>query len=277
MARAITVLDFWVADGNGTTENHLIKYNSDRGITSVQLIGSGWPSDLIRIGTDIYGIDTAFKQLYTLNPDTGQTTYLGSPTVYGGLGALAYDAANDILYSVDWDPGSVGSDLITFDRTTGAATFEQTLIISPPFNHLRHVRGLAYNTADNLLYASSVTVGNIYSVDPVTGDVNYVTTPTNDLAGIYDELTFFNGDLYAPYSYFQSGSQWVQIRLIDLATGLTTDYGPPIQDVSAHSLIVNSVPSGPILIPVPATAWLGVALLGGLSAAGVVRKRRQAV
>ncbi len=250
------LIDFWMADGNAHQEDHLVKYNSNTGVSTVQLSGSGWPSDLVRVGAEVYGVDTALHQLYTLNPDTGVASHVGVPTVHEGLGALAYDATGDVLYGVDWDPTFAASDLISFDRQTGAATVLQSLGPS-----MRNVHGLAFRDADQLLYAVDVPTNALRTIDPSTGAVDFVATLTNDPFGFYDELTFFDGKLYGSYVYFL-GPQWGQVRRIDLGTGNTIDIGPPIANVSAHSLVINSVPE-PSTFGMLLGAWcLGAALIG---------------
>jgi hypothetical protein len=246
-------LDFWVADGNGATENHLVKYNSTTGITSVPLLDSqnqiyGWPSDLIRVGSTIYGIDTAHRSFYTLNGDSGLVTPIGTFAL-GSASGLAYDVSNDVMYVSSYSQ----SNLFTLNRTTGATD------LWLHHSALQSIRGIAFNNANGLLYAVSLA-GNILSIDPVSKSVQTAVTPVNDVPGsFYDELAFFNGELYAPY--VGANYSTAQVRKIDLTTGAVTDIGPLLTDVSAHTVVINSVAAIPEPSMVPALAVLAIVVV----------------
>ncbi|MAE62255.1 MAG: hypothetical protein CMJ49_12980 [Planctomycetaceae bacterium] len=268
-AQGVTI-DFWLADGNNSAdgtflgEDRLVRYNSQTGIAlSTDTIRAihlptphwyGWPSDLIRIAPPedpnnpvVIGVDTFWQQIYTLDdPNTGHITPIPDATgnrfgSYAGLGSLAYDSDGDILYSMDGAYGLGVDRLITFNRTTGAK--------STAFNvGFTDVRGMAFNEADDLLYVYDKDLGQIHTLDPNSQATQLVTTPVHDVAGgFYGELTFFGGDLFAPFRYEDAlGADVVQVREIDLLTGAIVNIGEPIFDVSAHSLLMNSYNPGDV-------------------------------
>jgi hypothetical protein len=81
---------FWLADGDGANENFVIRYDEDLGQSTLLLSDGvnivGWPSDILRIDGTLYGIDTFFQQIYTIdNEVTGDVTFLGSPFAAGHI------------------------------------------------------------------------------------------------------------------------------------------------------------------------------------------------
>lgn len=71
----------------------------------------------------------------------------------------------------------------------------------------------------------------------------------------------------------------IQLTLVsDLAPG-----GPFLESLSRNTIVgkidelgTHAVSTGPALVPLPAAAWAGMSMLGGLGALGVLRRRRQA-
>jgi hypothetical protein len=96
----------------------LVNYDSVTGVTlsprSLQTTGGtiyGWPSDLVRINGVVYGIDTFWRQLYTLDPVTAYVTpIIPSPNNNPNLmSSLAYDATHDVLYVSDYDTSATAN------------------------------------------------------------------------------------------------------------------------------------------------------------------------
>lgn len=239
----LSPLEFWVADGNGATEDMLIKYNEWTGITAVGPITSnenpprvfGFPSDLQRVGSLIYGIETYHRQFYVLNPDTGLATVLGPKTVQTELMSLAYDPASDRMYAID-----VASDkLVWINRYTGATA--NVGLIGAVFGN---TRALAFDRISGLLYAAdynkTTKLTTLYTIHPANVRINVVMVlPTNAMMA-YDELDFYRDELYGVLSIGPGLS--CQVQHIDLETGVVTNVGPIIPNVSAHSLVMQSMP-----------------------------------
>src|SRR5690349_14558005 len=59
-----SILDWWTADGNNATENRIVMYSDLTGVTSSPPLISttgivfGWPSDLIWLNGQLYGIES---------------------------------------------------------------------------------------------------------------------------------------------------------------------------------------------------------------------------
>jgi hypothetical protein len=237
----LTALEFWVADGDNLTENMLLKYHSTSGITAVGPLQSssgqtyGWPSDIEQVAGTYYGIDTFHRRIYTLDPATGLCTPVGGQTGWTTLFGLAYDFDTDTLYGVDRNT----RDLIVFDRSTGAGT----AILKLPVQHA-DVRGIAYRKSDRKLYYCDDFTESIHRVDPVTGTVEFVLALNDGPNAKVDELDFFHGRLFVSYRAFEPGtSLWsMQLVQVDVDAGEVESFGPVVDDCSAHSLIVLSLP-----------------------------------
>lgn len=78
--------------------------------------------------------------------------------------------------------------------------------------------GLDFNPVNNLLYVSSVSTGNIYTVNTATAATTLVTTVSSPHPGVTQNLAFSpSGVLY--------GSESVQLYTINLGTGAATATG----------------------------------------------------
>lgn len=237
-------VDFWTADGNHATENHINTYSDALGHGSIGPLTDGgldiygWPSDLIRINGTVYGVETGLKYLYTLDETTGVCTPIGGPFSYDWVTCMAYDEGNDILYAVD----GVTKQLFTFNRTTGATTPIGGALTQ--WGQYWYIKGLAFDDVSGMLYAFDDQTETIFTIDPATGVVGntVMNAPTGD--DLYDEITFYKGDLYGSFVYDdpQSGLLNGQVRRFELSTGEVVDVGPVVPDVSPHSLLIHSMP-----------------------------------
>lgn len=234
-------LSFFVADGDGTTEDHLLRWQSGSGLTATgplkNLSGNtyGWPSDLERINNTIYGIETFAKKLYTLDPTTGLCTDVGSATSYTRLFGLAYDKSTDKLYAVDQKTRK----LLLFNRSTGAATVVKTLPSS-----FTDIRGLAFRPSDGKVYFCDDATETLQRIDLVSLVVEHVLDLNDGPDAKVDEIDFVAGKLFCSYRMYDSTTDiWsMQLALIDLDDEVAIPYGPVIDDCSAHSLLINSIP-----------------------------------
>lgn len=247
------ILDFWTADGNGAVEDHVVTYDEVNGLGAIGPLHNtsgntyGWPSDLISVGGTVYGVDTYWERIYTLDPATGivtaLTASLGSGSWDTRLGSLAYDPASDRIYSVDWRPVSgTLNKLFAVDRGTGATIPPGggPLLTNLPF---KDVRGLAWDETSSLLYVYDDDKAEIHTLDPSDGSTAFVVAP--DLGtgtdAFFDELQFFDGELYGMLSWWDQGTKIGQVQRIDLGTGDTTPIGPEISNTDGHSLLIYSV------------------------------------
>jgi hypothetical protein len=236
-----TPMNFWIADGDHASENRIVKFDDVAGISIVGPLKTaggtiyGWPADFERIGLFDYGIDAFFGQLYTYDPSTAIVSPIGGGTSYSRLFGLAYDSAADILYSVDQATRKV----LKFNRTTGNATTVGTL----PSAH-SDVHGLAFRTANGLLYYCDDATEGLYTFDPATKVSNLVLALNDGPSALFDELHFFHDRLFASFRTWNgSTGLWsMELAEIDLSQLFVDLTGRRIDDCSAHSLMVNSVP-----------------------------------
>lgn len=243
MVNGSSPLDWWTADGNGATENDLIEYSSASGVTAVGPLRTsggtiyGFPGDLVRVGADVYGIDVSLRRLYVVDPATGIVTPAAAAwsASYTAVECLAYDAAGNRLFAVDRPSGQ----LLLLDRSTGAAT----PVGSHTLSAWTSVRSLAWRDADGQLYAVDQASDRLLRIDPATGAPTAIASLASEPDADVEELHFFGDKLYAvddgSTAGFLTSAQLQRIRLTD---GVATNIGPEIPDVSAHALLVNSVP-----------------------------------
>ena len=129
--------------------------------------------------TDIlYGIDVDTDELYTIDVVTGLATSVGMAgftdvNEFGGVGGMAYDPLNDVMYATDAGPfGSSG--LFTVSLGTG----EITLVGEFNNNLVAQMTGLAFDPTLGLYGAdnghSSGVPDRLFRIDASTGHATHV-------------------------------------------------------------------------------------------------------
>jgi hypothetical protein len=232
-------LSFWTADGDHATEDMLIKYDSQSGISYVGPLRNpegkrfGWPSDFARIGNEIYGVDADRRRLYKLNGHTGICEPLGNRMPFSRVFGLAYDEVHHKLYAVD----QASHKLLALDRLTGRASE----ILSFPSSH-SDIRGLAYNALENKLYYSDESTESIYSCVPHQGIPQLVLSLSDGPQMRIEELEFYDGRLFASYLMLRGSIWFMQVMEIDMKRRTKQAIGPLIKDLSGHCLLINSIP-----------------------------------
>ena len=236
-------LDFWVADGNGALENCLVHYR-DGEITSVGPLQRtngqylGWTGDLVRIGERVYGVDVGARCVYVVDLETGVCVPV-TPKIdekWKGLQSLAYDPRGDRLFSIDLN----SAQLVEIGRGTGKVSPIQ----APELRGLKGLRSLAFDEELELLFAADYDSDVLYVIDPQGGTLadTMKLPPTKNMR--LEELCFFEGELYAMQGLLKADGDinGGQLQRIDLHTGHVMNLGPVIPDVSAHALLIESVP-----------------------------------
>jgi hypothetical protein len=234
-------VDFWVADGDGANEDKLMKWNDVTGLTAVGPLKNaggqlyGWPSDLERVQGIVYGLETFHRRLYILDATTGLCTDAGPALSYTRLFGMSYDSTHNKLYAVDQKTRK----LLELDRSNALPTVVTTL----PAAH-SDIRGLAYRAADDKIYYCDNATETLQRIDPVTKVIEHVLDLNDGPDAIVDEIEFWEGELFCSYrSYDTNTDIWsAQLARIDLEEEIAIPYGPVIQDVSAHSFVLHSLP-----------------------------------
>jgi len=237
-------VDFWMADGDGANEDKLLKWNDVTGLTAVGPLKNaggqlyGWPSDLERVQGIVYGLETFHRRLYTLDDQTGLCTDAGPALNYTRLFGMSYDAAANKLYAVDQKTRK----LLEIDRSNALPLVVTTL----PAAH-SDIRGLAFCAADSKLYYCDNATETLQRIDPVTKVIEHVLDLNDGPNAIVDEIEFWEGELFCSYrSYDAQTNVWsAQLARIDLEEEIAIPYGPVINDVSAHSFVLRSLPEIP--------------------------------
>ena len=206
------------------------------------------------IGSTLYGLGDQ-NHLYTINPNTGSTTMIGTgfTPVLNGID-YGFNASNSQLY--------VSSDLgqnLTINPVTGAAT-------AAPNYTGAVIDSLAYNYASGQFYGISAVNHDLYVVNPVTGatsligpsGVNFVDRVGFDISGATDNA-YFSATVSGQTEFFTD----------NLTTGALTlvgDVGTPGEFSSGlDSIAVAEVPEPSI--------WAMLAI-GGTGLFVVIRYRR---
>ena len=232
-------LSFWTGDGDHATEDMLIKYDSQSGVSYLgplrnkEGIRFGWPSDFARVGKSIYGVDADRRRLYKLDGESGIVEPVGGRMRYQRVFGLAYDETHCKLYALD----NTSRKLLLLDSRTGGASEVFTL----PALHL-DIRGLAFNSGENKLYYSDESTKAIYSCDPNIGTPQIVMKLPNTPQAIIEELEFYEGRLFASYVTFQNSVWHMQIMEMDPKLNSLHPIGPVLKDLSGHCLLINSMP-----------------------------------
>jgi hypothetical protein len=104
----------------------------------------------------LYASDRSTGSIYSISPDSGEATLIGSPGSTSD--GLAFDSARGVLYGVIEDA------LVTIDTATGIATTVGPLGVSVPGSS-----GLTYDFDLDLLYLASRSLSDLYRVDRQTG------------------------------------------------------------------------------------------------------------
>jgi len=238
-----TPLEWWTADGNGATEDMVVKYLEGSGITAVGPMKTaggqiyGWPGDLVDVNGTIYGTVILLRTLFTLDPATAIATPVGSPypSQYSSVHSLAYDPLGGWIYGVD-----MGSkQLIRIDPATAAVT----KIGNGTLSGYPLVKSLAFDEVTGMLYANDQATDSLLRISPTTGAVTFVTTMFPYPDGQIEELQFVDGQLYASNGRTTSGALTSgELERIDLLTGNDTLLPPELQEVSPHCLLIRSLP-----------------------------------
>ncbi len=234
-------IHFWAGDGNQETENRMLIYHSDTGLDAfgpLVLEGNrtvifGWPSDVVRIDGVVYGIETGKKRFYRLDERTAECTPIGRTLPYEWLTCMAYDAQKRRLFAID---GKL-DQLMLIDVAKGT-----TRHVGPrlPYDE---VKGMAYLERSGRIFAYDQKTNELFTIDPSTAQTQPYLTLRLPPKAFFDELDEHDGELYGVLAWFDEDDvRMGQVQHIDLTTGARTDVGPAMVDVSAHSLMIESMP-----------------------------------
>jgi hypothetical protein len=237
-----TPLNWWTADGNQSTENCVLMFHEGLATQVSPILHSptgqifGWPSDLVPIGSAIYGIESFHRYLYTLDVASGLCAPIGAQNPWADVYSLAYDAAGDRLFGVDL----LKKQLLRFDRQTGAVA----KVGAGSLVGYSLIRGLAFRDSDGMLYAADESTNKILRVDPATGVPTVALQLPSDPYSRVEELAFAGDCLYASLGLQDASGTLIAGRLqrIDLASGEVTNIGPILDQCSPHALVIQSLP-----------------------------------
>ena len=127
--------------------------------------------------------------LYVIDPGTGATTSIGTGMGFQLVGGMSF-APNGTLYGIGRDPGTLTTDLITINTTTGVGTLVGSLGLSGTTIHDISFR------SDGTLFALGGFGGTVYTVNTTTG----LATALPSTVGTPQEgggLAFVGNTLYA--------------------------------------------------------------------------------
>jgi len=130
---------------------HLAKIDPASGEVT-PLGGAMWNPDRIHglvmtRDEDLFGMNGWTDALYSIDPVTGQPSWIG-PSGYNLAWGLAYSASLDTIFGLGRRYSSDPMRLLAFDRTTGAAT-----AIGPGTTGLKATSGMAWDEANERLIA----------------------------------------------------------------------------------------------------------------------------
>lgn len=131
--------------------------------------------------------------IYTVDTGTGLATLVGK-TIWDTVAGIAFDSEGT-LYALGFDPevGAFGTNMLftfdldnlIFDDTDPLLLEDNTRVTVDQNTYI--FNGLGINPLTDEIYASERITGDIYKVDPGTGNMTYTGTP---LPGRASDLTF---------------------------------------------------------------------------------------
>lgn len=210
--------------GLAYSSSELVQINSNTGeVSSIGAITTGY-NDVQGLAYDptqntLFGLDVDNNRLVKINTSTGETLAFvrSSPKDISGL---AYDDINKIVYGSDTKNGQ----LISLDLKDGTLAVigrigeHSTISNSPYFSPRLNINGLAFNSAQQKLYASGLN--RLYIIDPATGN----TSSSSNLFGFnqVESLAFdsVNQILYGTDTITD------QLLAINIQTGEASAIGP---------------------------------------------------
>ena len=243
---APSAVEWWSADGNNLTENHLLRISSALPLVATGPMRDaaggtyGWPGDLQWIDGAVHGVDVAQRHLYTVHIDSGHCTPIGPKfsSLYSNVESLAYDRVQGRLYAVDL----LQRQLLRINVATGQLTLIGSSTLLPHYL----IRALAYREADGMLYAFDQYHSVLLRVDPATGSRVVVLSVPPDPSFRIEELEFVEDRLYAVRLGLVAGTpDSGQLCTLDMQTGQMTLVGPLQPEVSTHALLIHSLPEWP--------------------------------
>lgn len=131
--------------------------------------------------------------IYTIDTGTGLATLVGK-TIWDTTAGIAFDS-NGILYALGFDPdvGPFGTNMLcTFDLDNPIYDVTDPLLLLDNTRVTVDINdyifsGLGINPLTNEIYASESKTGNIYKVDPNTGEMTFTGKPSG---AFVSDLTF---------------------------------------------------------------------------------------
>ena len=191
--------------------------------------------------------------LSTVDPSTGQSTYVGPGIVFYQGGGLAFDSDNGMLYATGYNIGS-RSALFKVNTTTGNGL---QVGVDYPSDMNFMFGGLAYDSLHNILYASGFYAGNpivqsmgLLIINPLDGSATPIGSFGRGihLYGLgydpFSDTLYANGiDLFATtpgsrlYTVDRTSGVATEIGLHGVTMGRQLAYGGLAVDPITHDLL----------------------------------------
>jgi hypothetical protein len=246
-------LEFWMADGDEAWEDRIVCYDDARGFRTIGPLRDprgrasrntyGWPSDLQLVDGVVYGIDTWRRRMFMLDAGAGIVHPLRQSRRWTAVRDLAYDPSTDMFYATD-SRDDVLLRARRSDPPFGLRAGRFELVARLP---LDEITGLVFDARSGRLIAYDAPTSRLYWIDQRSGRIERsvalpLAGPDADGDRLYDELAAYGTEIYGVYRWVDRNVSYAQMRRIDPETGATEDIGPIVPKISAHSLIVWSVP-----------------------------------
>ena len=143
----------------------------------------------------LYGIESldhdgvSGGNIYTIDLGTGLASLIGA-TIWGATGGLAFDSAGT-LYALGYDPnvGPFGTNMLFTLDPNDASEITRVTVSQNDFLFsglgINPLTGQIYATEDDY-FGTGTGTGNVYLVDPNTGLMTYLGTPS----GVVSDIAF---------------------------------------------------------------------------------------
>jgi len=265
-ARAGSMLESEFASGNIYDVNTSTGATSNARPTGLFLEGVAYNS-----GGTLYGLDQLSQSLYTINTTTGTPTLVGATNLVPGSieGDIAFSPGGT-LYGIQ----NVSTDLqlFTISTSTGMATVVGSIIANFASQFpTSDLSGMAF-APDGTLFVIDDFNGfggsKLYTVNTGNGailtSVNLSVQLGTAVGFTYDTD---NGKYYVTDG---DAAGTNTLYTLDVSTGVLTSVGPT--GLTSGSGLAFNPPASPAAVPVPASAYAGLVLVGLLAACRMGRR-----
>jgi hypothetical protein len=243
-----------------------------------------WTADVTRVSSGTNGIPAASGGFYG-ESHNGSSSHWGGYNYGAGNVATAfqeYSTSLDIY--LDVDGGSANDTRFDFDSAinNAAGTFLRDFVFNAGFYDSGDATGPGAGTNRFVISASNNSQpGSAYAKNPARDPIAISTTGWYTFENhFYDNAGVLAVDLNIYDSSHTAVHSWTLSNPVDLIAGVGGNRYAWFDYSQFSTLAIDNaslVTAAPSAVPLPATAWMGLALIGGVGGLGGIKRLRRPV